>query len=154
MRLAVDVLPEVLDPRSLQEPVDGPRRRLAQDARGWRGEPVEVRGQSLLEPSLDVHVRVELVDDVNRQRRPKLVVLEKLRARVDPSVCVERLPLDPDRQRADQENQCPEAEQAPGQERACPRAQASGRLVGSIHSTTIVASGGRSIITCRLQSPG
>ena len=123
------------------------RRRPAPRAR-------EVRRQPLLEPGLDVHVRVELVDDVHRQRFPDVVVLEQLRAHVDPGVGVERLPLDPDRERPDEEDQRPQPEQEPGEDRACSRTHPARRVVGSSHRGTIVTCRGSQVNYGRAESPG
>jgi hypothetical protein len=143
-----------LHPRSLQELVDSLLRGLAQRAGDGRGEAVEVGGQLLLEPSLDVHVLVELVDDVDGQRRPDLVGLEQLRARLDPGIRVEHLARHPDGERAHEEDERPEAEQAPGEDRACPRGSSFGCLVGNTHATTIVPAERGSVITPRASSPG
>ena len=75
---AVDVLPELLDARPLEQPVDALDRRLAQCAGDRRGQPLEVRRELVFEQALRVGVRVELVDDVGRERQPDVVVLEEV----------------------------------------------------------------------------
>ena len=75
---AVDVLPEGLHARALQEPVDGALRGLAQGARDRAREALEVRRQLLLERRLGIEVRVELIDDVDGERLSNVVVLEEL----------------------------------------------------------------------------
>ena len=78
MRRAVRAGPQILDPGPLEEPVDGLDRRLAERAGERACEPLEVLGQLVLERGLRIEVRVELVDDVDRDRAADLVVLEKL----------------------------------------------------------------------------
>ena len=123
MRAPVHLLPELLHPRTLEQCVHRADGGLAQRARERRSEALEVRREVLGERLLRVEVRVELVDEVDGERLADLVVREELRARVDPRVGVERLPLHPERQRADEHDQRPDHDERPDDDRACPRAQ-------------------------------
>ena len=114
----------VLHARPLQEPVDRLLGRTPERTGRRRREAVEIFRQPLLEPSLDVDVPVELVDDVDRERLADVLVVEHLRARVHPGVGVDRLALDPDGQRPDDEDQRTKGDQAPDQDR--PRAGPAG----------------------------
>ena len=75
-RLAV--LPEVLDARALQEAVDPLDCRLAERPAIGPARPWRFGREPLLEHLLRIGVRVELVDDVDRERHAHLVVLEEL----------------------------------------------------------------------------
>ena len=109
-------LPEVLDARALQEAVDALDGGLAERPRDRAGESLEVRRKPLLHHRLRVGAFVELVDDVDGERHAHLVVLEQLRARVDPGVGVERLPLDPEGEGADEDDERPERGAHPGED--------------------------------------
>ena len=78
-------------------------------------------------------VRVQLIDDVDRQRLPYLVVLQEIRARGRPSIGVERLALHPHGERADEDDERPDGEERPDQDGALSRARTGG------HGRRIVA---------------
>jgi hypothetical protein len=68
---------------------------LLQACRRRAGERVEPRRQHLFDLSLDLFAVEEAVDDEPAQRYANVLVLEQLRARVDPLVGVEHLALGP-----------------------------------------------------------
>ena len=99
MRLAVRLLPEPLHSRTAEEVVSRTHGELAQPAGDRACERLDRRGELLSELGGDVGVRVQLVDEIEREHTTDLVVLEQLGARRHPPVGLESLPLRPDGQR-------------------------------------------------------
>ena len=132
VRAAVHLLPELLDARALEERVDRADGGLSERARERPGEALEVRREVLGERLLRIEVRIELIDEIDGERLADVVVLEELRARVDPRVRVERLALHPERQRADEHDQRPEHDERPDDDRAGPGAQVRVPHAGSV----------------------
>ena len=123
VRPAVRLLPERLHGRAAEQVVGRAYRELAQAA-GDRGrERLDLWRKTGLELGGNVDVRVQLVDEIERESAADLVVLEQPGARRHPLVGIQRLPLCPDRQRrheADQpgkHDQHPDRDPAPARKR-------------------------------------
>ena len=116
VRTAVDVGPDGLGLLAGEETVRSRLRGVPERGRDRRGEPGELGGKPLLDPLLDVHVRVQLVHEPEREGAPDLLVLEHARAEPDPVVGVENLFLDEDRQRPGEGDHGREGDQHPDED--------------------------------------
>ena len=85
--------------------------------RDHRGEGGAVGRESLLDSRVRVRVVEERVDEVDRKLSANLVVREQLSRGVRPRVGVERLPLDPDRQGRDEQQECRHDDERPDGDR-------------------------------------
>jgi hypothetical protein len=101
LRTPVGLLPQLLRARpaeQLTRAVLGKRPEAAGDGARQRAgarRPEDLL-QDLLDVSLNVDVRVQLIDQENGDLIPDVVVLEQLGARIDPVVGVEDLAVGPD----------------------------------------------------------
>ncbi len=96
VRRADGLLEERLHARTGEQLVCRAHRQLAQGSCQRRGDRLQVLRQARAEILRDVGVRVDLVDEVDGELAPDLVVVEHLRAQVRDRIRVQCLPLDPD----------------------------------------------------------
>ena len=101
----VRLLPERLD-RGRREQLRGsPGGELPNATRDGAREPLDTFGECLLDLALDIEVLVERVDQDGRDRGLNLLVGEQLGAGVNPGVGLEQLPVRPDRERREEEEE-------------------------------------------------
>ena len=101
----IRLLPQLLRARALEQPIHALHSEILERPGGRAGQRLEPRRQRVCELGLYVDVLVELVDQVDRQLAPDLVVLEQLGARIGPVVGVQQLPVRPDGEdRQDRQN--------------------------------------------------
>jgi len=108
---AIGVAPEAFELRAGERPLGYLRGELVQGARGWSGQGCEPRRQGFFQLGLQVDVFKELFRQVVGELGLDLFISEQLVARADPVVGVERLPVDPDREDAQECDQGGEDQQ-------------------------------------------
>ena len=101
----IRLLPQLLCARAREQPIHALHSDSLERPGGRASQRLEPRRQRVFELGLYVDVRVELVDQVDRQLPPDLVVLEQLGARIGPVVGVQQLAVRPDGEdRQDRQN--------------------------------------------------
>ena len=95
VRRAVEVLPGRLHAGALERAPRNAFGELAQPPGDGPGQALRLRRQCCPDLALHVHVRIQLVHEVDRERVPDLLALEQLRAGLGPLVGVQGLPVDP-----------------------------------------------------------
>ena len=119
----------VLRLRRREEGVDRPCAPVLDRGRDHGRRALRLLGQLRLERAREIDLLVERVVDLDRERRPDLVVGEQLARRLRPGVRVEQLPLRPERERRDEHEQARDDHERPDDERPTP-AQRLRHLVG------------------------
>jgi hypothetical protein len=112
-RVTHDALEEGLGSRALEEPKGRRLDGLVDESGDRCREGLSDRGESLLEPALDIASLDQPVGHARSERLLDVRVLDELSAGIRPGVRFQHLPLDPDRERPNENEERREDDQRP-----------------------------------------